>query len=121
MELCNQVEEEPSGQPYKIVMKKVVGYLITKRIEPEAVGRIMYQLFPQLPALVVTHWEAKEGPPLLKAAETDAVVDRVYTKARKVLGPNEIPNSVWKTIYRANPGILDLVFNMALKSGLSPT
>ncbi len=34
-------------------------------------------VFPQLPALVVTSWEAVEGPQLT-AAETDAAVDRPY-------------------------------------------
>ncbi len=65
MVLCSQVEEEPFGQLYKIVMKKVEGPAITKRMEPEAVGRIMDQLFHLLPALVVMLREAEKGPTLL--------------------------------------------------------
>ncbi len=57
-------------------------------MEPEAAGRIVDHLFPQLPALVVTRREfEEEGPPLLTAAEIDATVDRVCDKARKVPGP----------------------------------
>ncbi len=63
---------------------------ITERMELEVVGKIMDQLFPQLPALVVTPQEDEEGPPLL----TDAAVDRVRAKAKKAPGPDRIPNSV---------------------------
>ncbi len=121
MELCSQVEEEPYGRPYKIVMKKVGGPPITECMEPEAVGKIMDQLFPQLPALVVTHWEDEEGPPLLTVEEIDAAVDRVRAKASKASGPDGIPNSVWTIVHRANPGTLDAVFNLVLKSGVFPT
>ncbi len=51
MELCSQVEGEPSEQPYKILMKKVN---VTKQMEPKAVERIVDQLFLQLPTLKVT-------------------------------------------------------------------
>ncbi len=94
---------------------------ITERMETEAVGKIMDHLFPQLPALVVTSREDEEGPPLLTAEEIDAVVDRVRAKAKKAPSPDEIPNSVWTIVHRANPGILDAVFNLALKSGVFPT
>ncbi len=65
-------------------------------------GRIVDQLFLQLPALVATAWENEEGPPLLTAEEIDAVVDQVHTKARKVPGPNGIPNSVWCEDHRTS-------------------
>ncbi len=60
-------------------------------MEPEAVGRILDQLFPQLPALMVTSREAEGGPPLLTTAEIDAAVDRVCTKFRKAPGLDGIP------------------------------
>ncbi len=94
---------------------------ITERMEPEAVGKIMDHLFPQLPALVVTPQEDEEGPPLLTAEEIDAAVDQVRAKAKKAPGPDGIPNSVWTIVHRANPRILDAVFNLALKSGVFPT
>ncbi len=115
------MEEEPYGRPYKIVMKKVGGPPTTERMEPEAVGKIMDQLLTQLPALVVTHQEDEEGPSLLTAEEIDAAVDRVRAKAKKTPSPDGIPNSVWAIVHRANPGILDTVFNLALKSGVFPT
>ncbi len=77
------MEEEPYGRPYKI-----------ERMEPEAVGKIMDQLFPLLPALVVTTREDEEGPPLLTAEEFIAVMDRVRAKAKKAPGPDGIPQSV---------------------------
>ncbi len=104
----------------KITMKKVKVPQITKPMELEAVGTIMDQLFLQLPALVVTPQE-DEGPPLLTAEEIDVAVDRVCAKAKKALGPDGIPNSVWTIVHRANPGIFDAVFNIALKSGVFPT
>ncbi len=82
------MEEEPFRQLYKIFMKKVGG--ITDRMEPEAVRRIMDQLFPQLPALVVTLQEAEEGLPLLKTAEIDA--------AGKASEPDGIFNSEWTIV-----------------------
>ncbi len=92
-----------------------------ERMEPEAVGKIMDQLLPQLPAPVVTPREDEEGPPLLTAEEIDAAVDQVRAKAKKAPGPDEIPNSVWTIIHQANPGILNVVFNLALKSGVFPS
>ncbi len=86
-------------------------------MEPEAVGKIIDQLFLQLPTLVVT----TEGPLLLTEEEIDAAVDRVCAKAKKALGPEGIPNSVWTIVHWANSGILDTVFNAALKSGVLPT
>ncbi len=71
----------------------------------------MDELFPQLSALVVTPWEAEEGPSLLMIAEINAAVDRACIEARKAPGPNEIPYSGWTIVHRANPGILNLVFN----------
>ncbi len=58
-------------------------------MELETVGTIMDQLFPQLPALVVTPWENEEGPPLLTAEEIDAAVDRIRVKAKKAPGPGD--------------------------------
>ncbi len=55
------------------------------------------------------------------ADEIDAAVDRVRTKAKKAPRPNGIPNSVWTIVHRANPGILNAVFNVTLKSGVFPT
>ncbi len=94
---------------------------ITEHMEPEAVGKTMDQLFPQFRALVVSPWEDEKGPPLLMAEEVDAVVDRVCAKASKAPGPDGILNSVWNIVHRANPGILDAVVNLALKSGVFPT
>ncbi len=73
---------------------RILGLPITEQMELEAVGKIMDQLFLQLPALVGTPWEAKEGPPLLTEEEFYAAVDRVCTKPKKALGPDGIPNSV---------------------------
>ncbi len=81
----------------------------------------MDQLFLQLPALVITCREDEEGPPLLTAEEIDAAVDRVRIKAKKAPGPEEIPSSVWTIVHQTNPGILEGVFNLALKSGVFPT
>ncbi len=121
MELCSHVEEELNGQLYKIMMKKVRGPLLTEQMELKAVGTIMDQLFPQIPTLVVTPWEDEERPPLLMVEEIDAAVYQVRAKAKKVPWPDGIPNRMWTIIHRANPGILDAVFNIALKSTIFPT
>ncbi len=63
-----------------------------------------------------TPQEDKEGPPLLMAGEIGVAVDRVCARAKKAPGPDGIPNSMWTIIHRANPGILDAVFNIALKN-----
>ncbi len=116
MELCSQVEKEPYGRPYKIVMKKVGRPPITERMELEVVGKIMDQLFPQLPALVVTPWKVEDGSPLLMEKQIDAAIDRVWAKAKKAPGPDGMPNNVWTIVHWSNSEILDTVFNAALKS-----
>ncbi len=57
---------------------------ITKQMKLESLGRIVDQLFPQLPALVATPQEDEEGPPLLTAEDIDEMVDQVRAKARKM-------------------------------------
>ncbi len=59
------------------------GIPITERMEQEAVGTIMNQLFQQLPVLGVSPWKDKEGPPLLMAEEIYAAVGRVRANAKK--------------------------------------
>ncbi len=56
----------------------------------------------------------------MTAAEIDAAIDRVRTKARKGPGPKGIPNSMWTIVHQANPGMLDTVFNSVLKSRIFP-
>ncbi len=101
--------------------EKVKVYPITERMEPEAVDRIVDQLFLQLPALVVTPWEAVEGTPLMTASEIDVTVDWVRTKARQAPMPDGILNSVWTIVHWTNPAILDVVFISTLKSWAFPT
>ncbi len=40
---------------------------------------------------------------------------------KKAPGPDGIPNSVWTIVHQTNPGILDAVFKVMLKSGVFPT
>ncbi len=55
------------------------------------------------------------------AEEIDVAEDQVRAKAKKMPGPDGILNSEWIVVHRANPGILDTVFNIALKSEVFPT
>ncbi len=95
MALCSQVKEEPFKWP-TLWDSHEKGWdpPIIKQMELEAVGRILDQLFLQLPALVVALWEAEEGPPLWMATEIDAAGDWVCTMARRAPDPKGIPNSV---------------------------
>ncbi len=55
------------------------------------------------------------------AAEIDVAVDRVCTKARKAPESDRISNNLLTMVLYADPGILDIVFNPALKSRVFPT
>ncbi len=63
----------------------------------------------------VTPWKAEEGPSLLTAAKIDAAVDWSVSR------PDRIPNSKRTLLHWANRGILDAVFNSALKIWVFPT
>ncbi len=76
---------------------------------------------PSAPALMITLWDAEEGPPQLMAVNIDVAVVRVCTNARKTLGPDGIPNSVWTIVHQANLGIYDSVSNSDLKSKVFTT
>ncbi len=52
------------------------------------------------------------------AAEIDVGVDQVCTEVRKAPGVDGISDSVWTIIDGPNPGILDMVLNSPLKSGV---
>ncbi len=58
--------------------------------------------------------------PLTAAEINTAVADRVRTEPRKAPGADGISNTAWTILHRANPGILDVVFNSALKSKVFP-
>lgn len=63
--------------------------------------------------------EVEDFPPLTEP-EIEAVVDHCRSKAKKTPGPDEIPNSVWSIVHRANPGWLTTVFNADLSEGVFP-
>jgi len=120
-ELVRNVDDDPWGKPYKVVLKKLRGPPATATMEPRTIRNIAAVLFPEgdgdgVPADLV------EGPvevPEFTLAEVTAAVGRFRSRGRAP-GPDGIPSRVWGALHAARPERLTDVFNRCLKEGTFP-
>lgn len=136
-DLCTQVDIDPWGKPYKIVMKK----LGNTRIKTAAKGRekpIAEHLFPAAP---FTDWDAAPSPAVIDLFADLDIVEGVglrvgddlpeftedeLLKAIKRLspgkagGPSGIPNEVLRRIAIMRPRSVLMVYNACLRARKFP-
>uniref|UniRef100_A0A2S2PKY3 Retrovirus-related Pol polyprotein from type-1 retrotransposable element R1 n=1 Tax=Schizaphis graminum TaxID=13262 RepID=A0A2S2PKY3_SCHGA len=131
-ELCNQVESDPWGRPYKLIMRKF-GDVSTRLASKSRELAISDHLFPEAP---VINWDLMPRPEVRNIFEPfdpnsdDLVFDTIIPEFRvndllkatkkmssgKAGGPSGIPNEIFKRIIHARPSSTLNVYNKCLTS-----
>jgi len=121
--LCDQVEHDPWGMPYKLVMGKlskpspIPGINIPGRVET-----IVRELFPMHQKRPKDEWPATCNQDAINAAIQP---DEIKSAARSLRsntapGPDGITNDVLKCYTRCKPDFLLKVYNKCLSEGIFP-
>lgn len=116
-ELCELVDDQPWGKPYKLVMKKLQGTASTTSMESAFLDETVRTLFPTQPPL-----PAQVSVPAFQVNEVDeAEVDICFGKAGKTApGPDGIPKKIWRIVHRLDPTMLPALFTKCLETGEFP-
>lgn len=117
--LCEQVETDPWGLPYKLVTKKLLGRReIPELSKPGRLDLIVTALFPSVAATT------DPGPPIADVAPvfTRDEIARCATRlpTGKAPGPDGVPDIVVRELASRRPDVLQEVFNTCLREGVFP-
>lgn len=119
-DLCEEVNQDTWGRPYKIVMKKIGRKGAQTPRDPEFLERIVTELFPKQ-APRDPQAEPDIDPATIPAVTKEELVfaySRMLNK--KAPGPDEIPNVALKAAIRKRPDIFLNMYTMCLREGVFP-
>ena len=119
-EFCKEVDEDPSGRPYKIVTAKLKNSASTTPTCPELLQRIVATLFPEQQETMdqVTQPPPHDDVPLISREELMAACRRLQDG--KAPGPDSVPNAAVKVAIDARPDLFLDVYNRCLREGCFP-
>ena len=120
-ELVDEVENDPWGNAYKIVRKKLkTGQVIPELNDPAFVEQVIKDLFP---SQVTEHRERPDGfdfPEDMLFTLEELQSEAKQLKNNKAAGPDGIPNEVLKVVVETCPNVLLDVFNACFSHGIFP-
>lgn len=119
-ELCSQIDRDPWGKPYRVVMKKLKGYPMAAPTCPNLLKKIVTELFPQQPEhqhCSLPSTEEMSVPPVTRE-EVIKACNRV--KTRKAPGLDGIPNVALKSAVIARPDVFVDMYNACLSESVFP-
>ena len=115
--LKDDLNSDPWGLGYKIVMRKLGAFTKSAPMEAETMDRIVDTLFPAHPKRSVDPEmsEDLEVPPF-----TEAELRRAAgaLKNKKAPGPDGLPAEVLKAVARSHPDLLLNMYNSCLRAGV---
>ena len=119
-QLRADVNKDPWGLGYKLVMKKLGTKTPAKNMDENTMRNIVETLFPTHPTRPQSPDEpqAQTLPPPFTEEELQAAAQSL--KNRKAPGPDQIPAEVLKAIAHHNPQLLLPMYNACLRQGLFP-
>lgn len=121
-ELCDLVDENPWGRPYKIVMSKLKSPITAPPSCPVLLERIVTTLFPHQQALTNI-----EEVPIDDRSPIPMITERELFKAcskigdLKAPGPDGVPNVALKAAIKSRPDIFLRTFNRCLVESVFPS
>ncbi|KAL4097640.1 hypothetical protein QTP88_022383 [Uroleucon formosanum] len=119
-ELCNQVETDPWGIPYKVATKKLIGRRpITGITIPGRLELIVDTLFPIHQPLIWPETEAPEEIPLITRQEVEPIARGL--PGNKAPGPDGIPDIIVKHVILKRSELILGTLNKCLTQGIFPT
>uniref|UniRef100_A0A2H8TIE5 Reverse transcriptase domain-containing protein n=1 Tax=Melanaphis sacchari TaxID=742174 RepID=A0A2H8TIE5_9HEMI len=120
--LCDLVQRDTWGLPYKLVMDKLVRPAPIPELDtPGRLRLIVDGLFPQHPMRRKVDWPldlSHDQNWMINEAELKIAASSLKSKIAP--GPDGLTNEVVKTIASLNPGVLTLAYNTCLASGVFP-
>ena len=118
-ELCKEIDKDPWGRPYQLVLKKLKTNSTIAPTCPKLLNRIIKQLFPQQPELPCEVEVTSEE--VIPPVTIEEIIDACHGLGqRKAPGLDQIPNIALKVAIRARPEIFEGVYNTCLKDGTFP-
>lgn len=120
--LCDEVEHNPWGLPYKLVMGKLSRPPPIPELDtPGRIQKIVNGLFPKHPITeryVMPHLSPAENLRKIDKAELNLAAKSL--KNNIAPGPDGITNEAVKTIVALNPEVIESVYNTCLTEGVFP-
>ncbi|CAB0037841.1 unnamed protein product [Trichogramma brassicae] len=120
-QLCDEVNSDVWGKPYKIAMSRLRCPQIKQPSSPLLVRSAVAAVFPRVPsgpALQLPH-RAEEPIPAVTLEELKGAQSRI--KERSAPGLDGIPNSALKIAIAARPDIFLQVYTTCLETGVFPS
>lgn len=118
-ELRQDLNLDPWGLGYKVVLKKLGGQHSTQNLPKKVIDNIVNTLFPQHEPRVDNVSE-KDASDVVPFTEEEIVIAAKSLKNKKAPGPDGIPSEILKVVAREHPRALLQMYNACLKEGLFP-
>ena len=120
--LCDDVEHNPWGLPYKIVMGKLSRPPPIPELDtPGRIQNIVNGLFPQHPIRDRHPWPLTPSDENMQNIDTaELKIAASSLKNNIAPGPDAIPNEAVKIIVSLKPKVLETVYNKCLTEGVFP-
>ncbi|KRG07864.1 uncharacterized protein Dmoj_GI25793 [Drosophila mojavensis] len=119
-ELCKDINKDPWGLGYKIVMKKLRNYGAVPNVDDDTMDHIVATLFP-----AHIHEAHERAPVELDGSvpdftEEELNIAALSLKNKKAPGPDNIPAEILKVIASGRPTFLLRMYNACLKERIFP-
>ncbi|CAB0040050.1 unnamed protein product [Trichogramma brassicae] len=120
-QLCNEVNSDVWGKPYKIAMSRLRCPQTKQPSSPLLVRSAVVALFPRVPSgpALQLPCRAEEPIPAVTLEELKGAQSRI--KERSAPGSDGIPNSALKIAIAARPDIFLRVYTTCLETGVFPS
>ena len=117
-ELVEEVEHDPWGRPYKVVMKRMKPQSLSSPTCAVLLERIVTNLFPQQPDLQIGDLNSVEPVPPITLEELKSACLRMGNKMAS--GPDGIPKIALKKAIKIAPKMFLHMYNRCLQEGYFP-
>lgn len=112
-ELCEEVDEDPWGRPYRTVLNKLKSNSSRSPSSPVVMEKIVFTLFPEQEEVMhAGQWQVCDVPSVT-AEELKDVCTSLQT--RKAPGLDGIPNVALKVAMETRPNLFQEVFTSCLR------
>lgn len=121
-DLCESVNDNPWGDAYRIVMKKLKGPMVPKETCPKRLKEAVDELFPQHE---MTSWsedfnDTKVNPTEHEITDSELIEIASRLRPNKAPGPDGIPNVVIKLLVKKYPGVFREVLQGCMQRSYFP-
>ena len=118
--LLQEVDDDPWGRPYQLVMKKLRNSPPSSQLDHETMEKVVDGLFPRNQVAFPDFPDFDPiSVPEVSLNEMAKAVGQA--RKRKAPGPDWIPTEIWSLVHGTFPGLLPATFTRCLRQGTFPT